>query len=304
MISDFQREILGLLYEKWFNDYIVGIQVEVLVSKLGRGRNDVIQSLEILKSNFLSEKSDVPGFYRITVSGIDIFERGLAPSILNRKKQERKMILETLLELYHKDTNQSMHSNDLMKSIKNNDLLYLDGTVEYLEQKGFVKLYKINGGKFNIKLTADGFQQLQDPTGDNAQVMSLAYEILFRLENRLRQFIESRMRSEYESDWWEKKVSGKVKEAADKLKQSELNLNWKVSQSENITDYLLFQHLELIITNNWDAFKSVFRSQSRIVHRLRELEEMRNSIAHTRLLSEDGMDRLNKYSQDILNMVG
>jgi hypothetical protein len=105
-------------------------------------------------------------------------------------------------------------------------------------------------------------------------------------------------------DWWEKQVSSKIKKAVDNLKQSESNLNWKVSVSENVTGYLLFKHLELIITTNWDVFKSVFHSQRRIAHRLGELEGMRNSVAHTRLLSQDGMDRLDKYSRDILNMVG
>lgn len=301
--STLQRGILRLLYDKWFKDYIVGISVEVLVSNLKRERNEIILSLEILQSNLLSEKTDVPGFYRITVWGIDIFEKSLAPSILNRKIQERNMILEILLDPYKENINQSIYSDELMKHLKDDDLLYLDGLVEYLEQKGFVKLHKLNGGKFHIKLTAEGFQSLQDVTVDNARVMSNAYEILFHLENRLRRFIESKLRSEHGPDWWDSRVSQNIRKAVDNLKQSESHLSWKVSASENITDYLLFKHLEQIIITNWEVFKSIFHSQQRIIHRLGELEGMRHSIAHTRMLSQDGMNRLDQYSQDLLNMI-
>jgi Swt1-like HEPN len=303
VISEFQREILRLLYEKWFHDYIVGVQLENFVSTLGRGRNDVSQSLEILQSHFLAQDTEIPGFYRITVLGIDAFERGLSPSLFHNKVQERKRILELLLEPYQKDTKQQMQSDELMKRINRNERYYLLGNVEYLEQKGLVKLNRFHGGRFFIRLTAKGFQSIQDVIVDNARVMSCAYETLFRIENRLRQFIESKLRSKYGSDWWEKYVSHKIKKNVQDMRQMESSLSWKVSTSEKITDYLLFEHLELIITNNWDVFKSVFHNQKGITHRLGELDSIRNSIAHTRVLSRDGMERLEKYSRDLLNMV-
>jgi hypothetical protein len=133
--------------------------------------------------------------------------------------------------------------------------------------------------------------------------MSAAYEILFRLENQLRRFIESKLRSKYGPEWWDRRVSGKVQAEALNLRRSETNLSWKVSQSENITDYLQFEHLALIIKNNWDVFKPVFHKEVEIAPRLLQLESILNSIAHARILTQDGMDRLYKYSNDITNMV-
>jgi hypothetical protein len=303
-ISEFQREILRILYEQWFKDYFVGVSVQNLVRRLGCKENEANRSLEILKSYFLVEKTEIPNFCRITVLGMDVFERGLAPSLFNNKIEERKTILEILLELYQKDTKETMHSNELMKQINSSDHYYLQGNVEYLTRKGLVRLSRFHGGNFFIRLTGLGFQSLQDVIIDNARVMSAAYEILFRIENVLRKFIESKLRSKYGSDWWDCHVSGKVKEEASKLKQFELRLSWKVSQSKSITDYLLFEHLALIIKNNWDVFKPVFHKEAEIGHRLAQLESIRNSIAHTRILTQDGMDRLSKYSDDIKNMIG
>jgi hypothetical protein len=300
---ELQLKILGLLYEQWFKDYIAGVSVQHLVSKLGREENDISQSLEILESGALAQKNKT-GSYIITDYGIDTYEENLAPSVISRKKQERRMILETLLQLYNQDIHLWMNSEELMKSVGNNDLRYVLGVVVYLEQKGFVRLQKDIGGSFDIILDAPGFQSLQDITEDNAAVMGNAYKILFIVENRLRRFIELKMRSKYGPDWWNEYVSDKIKKKVDEMRQAELDLGWRISQTTGNAEYLLFDHLEKLITVNWKNFESVFQDQPKIALRLRELEGIRNSIAHTRRLSQDGLIRLEQYSQDLLNMIG
>lgn len=190
-----------------------------------------------------------------------------------------------------------------MKRIGNNDLRCLLGVVVYLDQKGFVHLQKYAGGSFHIILDALGFQSLQDVTEDNAAVMSNAYKILFVVENRLRRFIELELRSKYGSDWWNKCVSDKGKKRVDEMRQAELDLGWRISETTGNAEYLLFDHLEKLITMNWKDFELVFQDQPKIALRLRELEGIRNSIAHTRRLSQDGLNRLEQYSQDLLNMI-
>jgi hypothetical protein len=63
-------------------------------------------------------------------------------------------------------------------------------------------LNPFSGLRYRIKLTAKGAEYLKDRTVDNAAVMSGSYEMLFRLENHLRQFVEKNMRLRYGSDWW------------------------------------------------------------------------------------------------------
>jgi hypothetical protein len=88
------------------------------------------------------------------------------------------------------------------------------------------------------------------------------------------------------------------------MKLDELSLDWKINRPNGDTEYLLFEYLEKIITKNWEeVFEEFFHDQQKIILKLKELESIRNSIAHTRMLSYDGIIRLEQYSQDLLNMM-
>jgi hypothetical protein len=87
------------------------------------------------------------------------------------------------------------------------------------------------------------------------------------------------------------------------MKADETSMAWTVAIAKSNTEYLLFEHLNGIITNNWkDVFEPIFKDQHKIQLPLRELESLRNAIAHTRTLSADGTTRLEQYSTDIFNM--
>jgi hypothetical protein len=86
------------------------------------------------------------------------------------------------------------------------------------------------------------------------------------------------------------------------MRQHERSLGWQVSEVNSNTEYLLFEHLQKIIMTNWiDVFWPLFGEQGKISLHLKELESIRNLIAHTRRLSLDGMNRLQQYSQGLLN---
>jgi hypothetical protein len=161
----------------------------------------------------------------------------------------------------------------------------------------------MSGLRYNIRLNARGAEYLKDRTVDNSTVMSGEYEILFRLENHLRQFIEKNMRLRYGSGWWNSgHIPIKVKDNVDKLIQDERSLGWQLSETNNDTEYLQFGHIGNIILKNWkDCFEQFFHDQIKITSKLNELEKIRNSIAHTRMLSQEGSKRLEMYSQEIEN---
>ncbi len=228
MSLEARQKILGLLYEQWFKNYLVGLSLHRLVELLGLEQNDVSQYVEILQSMALIQQNNI-GWYIITINGIDTHEENLPPSLISHKKQERKMILETLRPLYNLDIHNLMCNEELAKLIGINDPNYLLAVVRYLENKELIHLEKFTRGNFYIRLSALGFQSLQDLTTDNAVVMSTAYRILFSLENRFRQFIESRMRSKNGSEWWNKCISHGIKRKVDQKRQDELSLGWKVS---------------------------------------------------------------------------
>jgi hypothetical protein len=114
------------------------------------------------------------------------------------------------------------------------------------------------------------------------------------------------MRSTYGSDWWNSgHIPLKVRDNVDKLTDEERSLSWQVSVTNNDTEYLQFGNIGSIIVNNWkECFEQFFHDQIRIASKLEELEKIRNSIAHTRMLSQEGLDRLEMYSQEIEIMNG
>jgi flagellar biosynthesis/type III secretory pathway chaperone len=54
--------------------------------------------------------------------------------------------------------------------------------------------------------------------------------------------------------------------------------------------------------DNWEqVFKQIFREKDIILAKLRELEPIRNAIAHVRELSQSQLQKLKLYSEDIVS---
>lgn len=304
MNNELAYEILNLCYEQWFKDYLIGISIQTFISKLSYPQNEILKTLEILQNRWIVEKDDIGG-YIITVSGIDIYEENLLPSKVSKIIAERKIILDILKEEYDKDINRYTNRESLKSRIQIEDNGYLSGLVEYLNRKNPVKLEKrALGGKFLIKLSPVGFESFQDQTFNTALSMKNAYFLLFKVENKLRQFIEVKMVNKYGSEWWNIGITPSLRNKVDQMRKDELKVEWIVTNTKSSIEYLSFDHLQNLIINNWkDVFESVFHDQDKIKLKLKELEIIRNAIAHTRTLSNDGMNRLEQYTDDIFNLI-
>ena len=187
-----------------------------------------------------------------------------------------------------------MHSDVLSEKIHSSDWTYLLGTVVYLEHKGLVKLDMFQG-LFFIRLTSDGLESMQKPMTDNSTLMLNAYKLLFYLENYMRRFIESQLIARYKNDWWVKGITKTMRENIDNKRKKELEAGWMVSETNSGVEYLDFADLEKVIRNNWkECFESYFHDQGKVTYRLMMLENIRNSIAHTRTLTTNSIIRLSK----------
>lgn len=290
-----------MLYQQWFVNYPIGLGLQDLVPAVG-DENEVNQALGLLENSGLIQRNSL-NWGVITIYGIDVYEQNLPPSFISQKLEERRLILEALKEVYDRDVYEFVPSEVLLTKVQISDGHYLKAIIEYLGQKGLVDADMLVGTDFLVRLNAQGYLSLHSNIENDVVVMTSAYAILFNLENHLRQFIESKMRSKVGSEWWSIGVTGTVKNRVDEMKEKENKLGWKVSKSDNNTEYLLFEQLEKIITANWkEVFESVFHNQQKIIFRLRELEGIRNAIAHTRMLSPEGMTRLEQYSQDLFTL--
>jgi hypothetical protein len=146
-LEEIQHEILALLYEKLFKDPINGLSPSKL-SEINHD-NKIAQALELLESEGLIERRS-NGMYKLRITAIDVYEDLLPPSAVGKKLEERKVIMEILKELYEQDNNQTMTYGDLSAKVSITSFPYMLATVEYLESKRLVKLFKATGQNFQI----------------------------------------------------------------------------------------------------------------------------------------------------------
>jgi hypothetical protein len=126
-----------------------------------------------------------------------------------------------------------------------------------------------------------------------------AHQLLYSIENKLRQFVltkiqetggkidESMMR-----DW----ESAKKKEAQPQRKPNDYDLIY----------YSTFDQLKKIIVQNenWEKiFRRYFRRQDGVISRINELDDIRDTIAHNRMLSEFDYDCFKTLCDQILNCI-
>lgn len=109
--------------------------------------------------------------------------------------------------------------------------------------------------------------------------------ILKNLENELRQFLIKKL-SAYSKNWWNERIPVKIKnQPFERMRKDEISTE-KVEGFELI-NYVDFSDYRKIICKdeNWnDIFKNYFFDKEIVSVKLKELERIRNSIAHNRKL--------------------
>jgi len=135
--------------------------------------------------------------------------------------------------------------------------------------------------------------------------MGSEYSLLKELELKLRAIIQREL-SKKSENWWNELVPKSVRNVACKRKEREEKL-WPwldVRQDLPLIHYINFRDYAKIINKNWDiCFKFIFADREIIIGKLKELEPIRNKIAHFRPLTEDEKKKLQLYSKEILSCI-
>ena len=125
-----------------------------------------------------------------------------------------------------------------------------------------------------------------------------AYPLLRDVENAVRGVIEERL-TQLSSNWWSERIPEDVRLRAEERREKDgdgLSFIYYV----DFPDYLKIIRKK----DNWrDAFAGVFRDDEWISVKLRELEPIRNALAHSRPLPPGSLDRLRVNSKDILSRI-
>ena len=146
----------------------------------------------------------------------------------------------------------------------------------------------------------------QIPQNERQKRQEEPYKILQKLETKLRECIHVQLET-MSKKWWKERVPKDVQEKAELRKtKNEKQWPWHTSKDLPFIFYVDFTDYIKIITrrDNWNqVFKRIFRDREAISVKLRELEPIRNAIAHFRWLSRRELDKLKLLSEDIISCI-
>lgn len=134
--------------------------------------------------------------------------------------------------------------------------------------------------------------------------MSSVYSLIYCIENTLRNFVVDRLSERVGLDWWDKCVSKKIKDAAQKLKTSEEKNKYHSSRGDSLIQYTMMDNIAQIIIGNWDEFSDIVPNQAWIVSRMDDLTMCRNVIAHTGVLPQYEIERIESIARDFISQLG
>ncbi len=145
------------------------------------------------------------------------------------------------------------------------------------------------------------------PVSESVRASSLymqrCYRLLFVLENVVREFVREVLEEIDKDQWFEKRASREMKKKVDDRKAAEAKNQWHAGRNAHPIYYLDFGDLALLIQSHWAEFKDLLPTQSWAVSRLQDAERSRNVIAHTNVLSDEEVTRLEMHVRDWVRQV-
>ena len=148
------------------------------------------------------------------------------------------------------------------------------------------------------------YPQFEQTVRAEAAEMSQHYELFYCLEQSIRKLITETLHDAEGVDWWN---SGKIpaeihKEVSTRVqREAESGIT---QRSDALLDYTNFGELSVLITSNWDLFKTILTNQRAVTRVMSNLNLLRGPIAHCCPISQDEIDRLRLSVKDWFRMIG
>jgi hypothetical protein len=118
------------------------------------------------------------------------------------------------------------------------------------------------------------------------------------LENAVRRCMKSNL-EKLSENWWIERVPPDVRERAEE-RQKKDELKRDLIQYVDFADYVKI----IVRRDNWrDLFQKIFKEQEVILAKFKELEPIRNALAHGRKLTTEQKEKLKIFSQDITRQI-
>jgi hypothetical protein len=138
-----------------------------------------------------------------------------------------------------------------------------------------------------------------------ARRMARVYELLFCFENSVRELIEDRLKEAYDVDtWWLQGVPDDIRRNAERLKDKEQQTPWHGPRGGTLLAFVDFPILSRIITEQWEHFEDLLGKPAWVENVFDEMNQSRRAIAHTGVLSQHDVERMELRVRDWLRAVG
>lgn len=135
--------------------------------------------------------------------------------------------------------------------------------------------------------------------------MQRCYRLLYVLENVVREFVDDVFA---EADggtekWFDKRANLQMKKKVVERRAAEDRNQWHTGRNVHPVYYLDFGDLGTMIQTHWVLFKDLLPDQAWALSRISDAERSRNVIAHTNLLSDEEVVRLEMHVRDWVRQV-
>jgi hypothetical protein len=148
------------------------------------------------------------------------------------------------------------------------------------------------------------YPQFEQSVRTEAAEMARHYEVFYCLEKAIRRLITETLQDAEGQSWWDSgKVPASIVQEVRDRTQKEVD-SGVTRRSEEPIDYTTFGELSVIITSNWDLFKTVLSSRKAVEKVMNSLNVLRGPIAHCCPLADDEVLRLRLAVRDWFRMLG
>lgn len=133
------------------------------------------------------------------------------------------------------------------------------------------------------------------------RAMVPAYARFFIMENTLRAVVKDKLVKKFSVNWV-KTVEPVLLRGKSGGEQSRIK---DVIQKtpDQVLDQVYYRDLKAVIASFWSEFQAIFLDKDRTLMKLTELEDLRNDIAHNRVLPDHEIKRIEVYYVDLLSRV-
>jgi hypothetical protein len=137
-----------------------------------------------------------------------------------------------------------------------------------------------------------------------AKRMGRIYELLFCLENSMRELIERTLKENRDLGDWTDGIKVDILSNARKREEQDQETRWHGPRGESILNYLDFPDLGAIILDRWGDFQDLLGDRRWVERYFGEMNPTRRALAHTGDLTDFDVERMEMRVREWLMVVG